>query len=349
MSRKNRATKLGRVINKRKRKDSENEGKQDEEQEEVPPTTRSSDEPPPKKTKWINRQRILVFGATGITQRDRHLMNDLKRIMPHSKNENKISRREHLAVVNELCEVKNCNKALFFEARKKLDLYMWVANVPHGPSAKFLVESVFTMGELRLTGNCLKGSRPIISFDENFDKHPHFALLKELFTQVFGVPNHHPKSQPFVDRVISFSVLDNRIWYRHYQILQEDGALAEIGPRFVLNPIKIFSGSFTGTTLWDNPHYVTPSAYRRQMKAAAGTKYLNRQQQKIQYMARMPDTTYSTLPEDEVFEGDTLSKAAEIVGIDEPPAKIPQNPISFKKKKRAGKKSQKKNQSELPT
>lgn len=44
--------------------------------------------------------------------------------------------------------------------------------------------SVFTMGELRLTGNCLKGSRPIISFDENFEKEPHFALLKEMFVQV---------------------------------------------------------------------------------------------------------------------------------------------------------------------
>lgn len=31
------------------------------------------------------------------------------------------------------------------------------------------------------------------------------------------------------------------------------------GPRFVLNPIKIFSGSFTGATLWDNPHYITPT------------------------------------------------------------------------------------------
>ena len=37
--------------------------------------------------------------------------------------------------------MKNCNKSVFFESRKKKDLYMWVGNVPHGPSAKFLVES----------------------------------------------------------------------------------------------------------------------------------------------------------------------------------------------------------------
>ena len=57
--------------------------------------------------------------------------------------------------------------------------------------------------------------------------------------QIFGVPNHHPKSQPFFDHVFTFSVADDRIWFRNFQIVEEDGALAEIGPRFVLNPIKV--------------------------------------------------------------------------------------------------------------
>lgn len=100
------------------------------------------------------------------------------------------------------------------------------------------------MAELKFTGNCLCGTRPILSFDKNFSESPHLALLKELFTQIFGVPKHHPKSQPFIDHVYSFSVLDNRIWFRNFQILTEDGALAEIGPRFVLNPVSKSSYSF---------------------------------------------------------------------------------------------------------
>ena len=44
-------------------------------------------------------------------------------------------------VLNEICEVKNCNKCIFFENRKRKDLYMWLSNVPNGPSAKFLVEN----------------------------------------------------------------------------------------------------------------------------------------------------------------------------------------------------------------
>ncbi|KAK9512477.1 hypothetical protein O3M35_000900 [Rhynocoris fuscipes] len=345
-------TKLGRVLEKRKRDDSDNE--QQNSENDVPlPKSRISDEPLPKKTKWINRQRVLVFAARGTTQRDRHLMNDLKSVMPHSRPENKISRREHLVVINELCRMKNCNKSIFFEGRKKQDLYMWISNVPEGPSAKFLIESVFTMQELRLTGNCLKGSRPLLSFDDNFKKEPHYALLKELFIQVFGVPHRHPKSQPFIDRVISFTVLDNRIWYRHYQILKEDGALAEIGPRFVFNPIKIFDGSFTGNTLWDNPNFVTPNLYRRRMAAIAGQKYVSRRHQKLAYEMSRPKVSYPSLPEDDIFEGDTLERAAQVTGeslssediINKEKDEKLKNKlreraqiISFKKKKISGKK-----------
>jgi ribosome biogenesis protein BRX1 len=37
--------------------------------------------------------------------------------------------------------MKNCNKCILFEGRLKRDLYMWMANIPSGPSAKFLVEN----------------------------------------------------------------------------------------------------------------------------------------------------------------------------------------------------------------
>lgn len=84
------------------------------------------------------------------------------------------------------------------------------------------------MKELKLTGNCLKGSRPLLSFDPSFNE-PHWKLIKELFVQTFGTPNHHPKSQPFHDHVFVFSVLDNKIWFRNYEILSMDGKLSEIG------------------------------------------------------------------------------------------------------------------------
>lgn len=35
--------------------------------------------------------------------------------------------------------------------------------------------------------------------------------------------------------------------------------LTEIGPRFVLDLIKIFDGSFGGSTIYENPNYTTPT------------------------------------------------------------------------------------------
>ncbi|KAK2549218.1 Ribosome biogenesis protein BRX1-like protein [Acropora cervicornis] len=136
-----------------------------------------------KKGKWTNKQRVMVFCARGITHRARHLMLDIRTLLPHSKPEPKLDRKEKLFVINELCDLKNCNKSIFFEMRKGKDLYMWFACTPHGPSAKFLVENVHTMDELKLTGNALLGSRPVLSFDKCFDETPPYSLLKEMFIQ----------------------------------------------------------------------------------------------------------------------------------------------------------------------
>jgi len=227
---------------------------------------RISDEIVPKKEKWINKQRVLVFAARGINHRDRHLMKDIKTLMPHHRPESKMERTKTLSVINDMCTMKHCNKCILFEGRRKKDLYMWIANIIDGPSVKFLIENIHTMGELKLTGNCLRGSRPLLSFDSKFEELPHLKLIKELLTQIFGVPYHHPKSQPFVDHVYTFTFLDQRIWFRNFQILSEDGGLAEVGPRFVMNPVKIFEGSFAGDPIWENSKYVSPSKNRQILK-----------------------------------------------------------------------------------
>lgn len=40
-----------------------------------------------------------------------------------------------------MCSLRHCNKCILFDGRLRRDLYMWVSNVPNGPSAKFLVEN----------------------------------------------------------------------------------------------------------------------------------------------------------------------------------------------------------------
>lgn len=266
--------------------------------------------PPVSEGKWKNKERVLIFSSRGINFRTRHLMQDLRMLMPHAKADTKMDRKDKLFVINEVCEMKNCNKCIYFEAKKKQDLYMWLSNTPEGPSAKFLVQNVHTLAELKMTGNCLKGSRPLLSFDPVFDRDPYLTVLKELFIQIFGTPRYHPRSQPFVDHVFTFSVADNRIWFRNYQIIEEDASLVEIGPRFVLNLIKIFKGSFGGPTLYENPHYQSPNMHRRIIRMATAAKVRERQQVRKLHSMKKSEVT-EVVPHDptaDVFDTPVVKK-----------------------------------------
>ena len=169
------------------------------------------------------KQRTLMFANRGISGHGRHLMNDLRLLVP-CKKESKMDLKGELYVINEMCEVAACNNCVFFEQRGN-DLFMWVSKAPNGPSVKFLVLNsmysphfsylqsyysksshialpsstihfhctsnymiiVHTMDELKMTGNCLRGSRPFISFDKSFDEHDHTRVIKQMFTQVCSI------------------------------------------------------------------------------------------------------------------------------------------------------------------
>lgn len=53
-------------------------------------------------------------------------------------------------------------------------------------------------------------------------------------------------------------------------------SLVEIGPRFVLNPIRIFRGSFGGTTLYQNDQFVSPNTIRAENNRNRGEYYQDR-------------------------------------------------------------------------
>ncbi|GLC35669.1 hypothetical protein PLESTB_000004200 [Pleodorina starrii] len=229
-----------------------------------------------------NKEKVLVLSTRGVTFRYRHLMEDVLSLLPHSKKESKLDTKSDRRVVNEVADLKNCTSVLFFEVRKKQDLYLWLAKSPDGPSVKFHVANVHTMAEVKLSGNHLKGSRPVLSFDAAFDSQPHTQLLKEMLTQVFATPKRHHKAKPFFDHVLSFTLADGRVWVRNYQLVvppdkkrvdPDNASLVEVGPRFCLNPIKIFNGSFGGATLYDNPDYTSPNAVRAALKRKAASKY----------------------------------------------------------------------------
>ena len=104
----------------------------------------------------------------------------------------------------------------------------------------------------------------------------------------------------------------SQIWVRNYQILEgqasnakeaaekrhNDGfntSLVEIGPRFVMNPIRIFGGSFGGQTLYQNADFLSPNEIRAQRLKSLGRVYDDRKNAQKQRKERQ---TNLVLPED---------------------------------------------------
>ena len=88
-------------------------------------------------------------------------MLDLAQLLPHCKRDSKLDTKTDRGVINEVADMKvvnlqplslycstyrlltmartlqGCSSVLFFEARKRKDLYIWLARAPDGPSIKF--------------------------------------------------------------------------------------------------------------------------------------------------------------------------------------------------------------------
>ena len=143
---------------------------------------RAFKDPDPASKEWKNRQRTLIVCSRGIAGRMRHLVQDLQEMLPNTKRESKINRKDAGSVIDDVCFELSCNNFLFFEQHKMQDLFMWASKSPNGPSVKFLVSNIHTSDELKLAGNCLKFSRPLLSFDKNFDNHTHLKLMKEMLS-----------------------------------------------------------------------------------------------------------------------------------------------------------------------
>ncbi|KAL8869473.1 MAG: hypothetical protein Q9174_004249 [Haloplaca sp. 1 TL-2023] len=264
-----------------------------------------------------NKQRVLILSSRGVTYRHRHLLNDLYNLLPHSRKDAKLDTKTKLYQLNELADLYNCNNVMFFEARKGKDLYIWMSKAPNGPTIKFHMQNLHTTSELHFPGNCLKGSRPILSFDATFDSAPHFVLAKELMSHIFGVPKGARKTKPFVDHVMGFTIADGKIWVRCFEIrenavsktdLATNGdeaasketsivkgkgetkiSLIEIGPRFILTPIVILESSFGGPVIYENKEFVSPNLVRSERRLSKAGRYNNRSEQRIESKAKKGD------------------------------------------------------------
>ena len=263
-------------------------------------------------------------------------MRDLIDLLPHSKKDVKIDSKSNATLINEIIELNNCTSCIYFESRKHSDLYMWCTRL-NGPSCKFLVQNIHTMSELKLTGNSIKGSRPLILFDGTFDTQPYYRVIKQLLHSIYNTPYMHPRSKPFIDRIQCFYICDHKIYVRNYQIqynilldskiqhttvhdniaqnilnnttvqhsITEQNTtkpiLVEIGPRYILTPIRIFSNSLFGQTLWSNALYESPNTIRSRIKRQYAERYNEKINEKINGIQHKHENIIHATEVDNVF------------------------------------------------
>lgn len=233
---------------------------------------------------------------------------------PTNQREPKLDSKDRLDVATEVAETRSCDTILLLEARKRADLYLWLAKTPAGPTVKFHLSNVHTMEELHFPGNNLLHSRPLLAFDgfDNTPSTPVWGLLQELLTHAFSAPRGHRHVKPFVDHILLFTVLDGRVWLRHYQITDADNVegkedatvgsgVVEIGPRLVLNPVRVFGGSMGGKTAWENPAYVGPNEIRRAERLRASGGYKHRVIAKVDKGKRVAASRRKPQPLDNMY------------------------------------------------
>mmetsp|Transcript_61941 Transcript_61941/g.184355 ORF Transcript_61941/g.184355 Transcript_61941/m.184355 type:complete len:206 (-) Transcript_61941:111-728(-) len=199
--------------------------------------------------------RTLVLSTRGIKARHRHLQRDLLRLLPHGKLGSKMGAEQELSTLPEVIEEADCDTALLMDARDPRRLYMWLASSPGGPSVMFQVLNIHTVAELKMDRRRAAGARTLIVFQDEFEATAERRVMKALLTQAFSVPaSGPPRTHPKVQHTIYFAWLDNRVWMRVYRIVVDDKLartdVVEIGPRLVLDPVRVLAGSFEGSMLY---------------------------------------------------------------------------------------------------
>lgn len=57
---------------------------------------------------------------------------------------------------------------MYFEVKKKINFSIWLGRYPEGPSVKLGISGMVLTKDVKFQGNCVKGSRHVLSFEKVF-------------------------------------------------------------------------------------------------------------------------------------------------------------------------------------
>eukprot|EP00917_Polyrhabdina_sp_WS-2016_P000289 GHVP01000634.1.p1 GENE.GHVP01000634.1~~GHVP01000634.1.p1 ORF type:complete len:264 (+),score=34.92 GHVP01000634.1:212-1003(+) len=259
-----------------------------------------------------SNKRTLVSTSRTLGMRERHVVDDIIKIMPHSKKTARFDIRKDMSELNEVISLNKADNGIYVERNHKEGVSnLWISNGLSEPSIKFQLIGSESIKEMRSDGNCFILSTPILSFENSFNRYKEYIIIKNSLIGIFGTPKHHKKSNnkkliDQYDRMFHFSIVDGKIWFRHYGInsdrntgtlndikgegiskgnsrgnsiddsidrgignniannLSNNIDILEIGPRIIITPMKILSGSFKGDVLWETGGTMTEDIIERE-------------------------------------------------------------------------------------
>lgn len=179
----------------------------------------------------------VILSTRGATAKIRHLMKDISKLVKVEE-EQKWDMGKDYGELKNLIEINECDSMLFFRSTRRSD-DLWVG-VLNGMSVLFRMHNVFTVKDCNFPVNSFRDCGYVLMFSKEFDEIEHLRCAKNVIDHVF-------QSNEIKDKALCFFYLDGFIWVRCYKIGKK---LEEIGPRFVLEVLKVFEKCFEGKVLY---------------------------------------------------------------------------------------------------
>lgn len=179
----------------------------------------------------------LTLSTRSAPVKIRYLMKDIGKLV-EIEEEQKWDLGKDYKELRKLVEISECDSVLFFQSTKRAD-DLWMGLLD-GISVLFRIYNVFTIRDCNFPVNPFKDCGYVLMFSQEFEEMEHLKHVKMVVEHIF-------RSNEVKDKALCFFYLDGMIWVRTYKIGEK---LEEVGPRFVLEVLRVFERCFGGEILY---------------------------------------------------------------------------------------------------
>lgn len=196
----------------------------------------------------IKKRGVLVLAGRGVSNRFRHLHNDLLLLTPHSKKEQKVDTRKDLRLLQELADLSSCDHILLLESRNGQD-YLWISKRSQGPTIRLSITSFSTCEELGVLGNFYRNTRFLIN--SSLHTSVENDALLNLLSSIFSAGRDDCSS----DKILSLYEHSGTIVMRTFHISGDEAV--EAGPRLGFDVDLMMRGCFSGEILFKRSGFIS--------------------------------------------------------------------------------------------